>query len=815
MQPVTQTLSEKTRAHLEWHRLLERLAFHCRGPVAAGRARALEPASDRDEVAVRLRRTSEARTLIDANQSPPLGGLPDVAAAVNAAARGAVLDPGDLAAVGELLETSARARQWFGLRADTFPALALVALNTDGGLVDLRELARELNASFDEKGELVDAASGDLGFLRSRVANLHEELKQRVHSLLSDADYVDLLQDNYYTLRDDRYVLPIRSGHKRHVPGIVHGWSGSGHTVYIEPEVVVDANNRLRLAQAEVDREIHRILRKFSERVGAKAKEILVSQELLAVLDLTFAAARLSHELGGTEPRFSDEGRLALRRARHPLLILGGVQVVPNDVELSPPQRVLVVTGPNTGGKTVTLKTVGLCAMMALSGLHIPADSGSIVPRVPSIFSDLGDEQDLEQHLSTFSGHIVNLMAIFDALEPGSLVLLDEIVIGTDPMQGAALAQALLEAFADRGAITLVTTHYESLKALPFSDPRFRNGAVGFDPDRLVPTYRLRMDVPGASSPLQTARRLGLAAAIVDRAAELAGPTQRSLEAVLAQLQAEAEKARLEHEALAAERRRLQEARENAEDLERKLRERLRSGLEKERTALLSEARRLRDEIRGLQRAIQAPEARKDDVTLREKQRRVDQVIADVVEQQAAAVRAQAGPPPNVDQVKPGKKVHVISLGCDAEVLTAPDGRGRVQVRAGILTATVSVDDLRLGGAKGPAVQQAPKAPKPTVPVPVPAAPPPVDWDHLPPQTSDNSVDLRGLRADEALEKAERFLDALLERDQAAAFLIHGHGTGALKREIRQWLKTSRYARDFRPAPEDQGGDGVTVVLLS
>jgi DNA mismatch repair protein MutS2 len=809
MHAVSATLPEKTRAHLEWARVLERLAFHCRGPIAAGRARELEPAADREEVATRLRRVTEARRLLDLGHSPPLGGLPDVAAAVGAAARGAVLDPEDLAFIGELLETSARARHWFSVRAESAPALAEVALNLDGGLVDLSDLARELRGSFDEKGQVVDAASGDLGFLRTRVAHLHEELKQRVHGLLSDPEYADLLQDNYYTQRDDRYVLPIKAGQKGGVPGIVHGWSGSGATVYIEPQVVVDANNRLRLAQAEVEREIHRILRRFSERVGARAREIAASQELLAILDLGFAAARLSKELDATEPAFADDGRVALRRARHPLLILGGVDVVPNDIELVPPQRILVVTGPNTGGKTVTLKTVGLCTAMALAGLHIPADRGSIVPRTSAIFSDLGDEQDLERHLSTFSGHIVNLMAILDAIQPGSLVLLDEIVIGTDPIQGAALAQALLERFADREVIALVTTHYESLKALPFSDARFRNGAVGFDADRLLPTYELHMDVPGASSPLQTARRLGLDPAIIDRAAELAGPVQRSLEAVLQTLEAEAERVRVERAALTAEREKAAASRQAAEELERRLRERLREGLGKERDALLAEARRLRDELRTLQRAIRAPDVRTNEAALREKSRRVDEVIAEVVEQKATAARNAAGPAPAAEAIKAGQKVHVVSLGCDAEVLIPPDGRGRVQVRAGILTATVGIDDLRLGGGKVARLQVAPK------PAPVRVGPAEPSWDALPPPTPDNSVDLRGLRVDEALEKAERFLDALLEREQAVAFLIHGHGTGALKREIRQWLKTSRYVREFRPAPEHQGGDGATVVLLS
>ncbi|MCA9542356.1 MAG: endonuclease MutS2, partial [Myxococcales bacterium] len=459
------------------------------------------------------------------------------------------------------------------------------------------------------------------------------QLKEKVHGLLSDPGIADMLQDEYYTIREDRYVLPIRSGHKNHLDGIVHGWSGSGATVYIEPQPVVEANNRLLMAQADVDREIRRILTRLSKQVGERADEIRAAQDGLVALDLAWSAGILSRELDAVEPVLTDDARLELKRARHPLLLLGGVKVVPNNLTLGAPQTVLVVTGPNTGGKTVALKTAGLCTLMALAGLHIPAAEGSVVSRVPGVFTDIGDEQSLDESRSTFSGHIANIVEILDAMHRGSLVLLDEIAVGTDPIQGAALAQALGEAFADRGALLVVTTHYESLKALPFEDNRFRNGAMGFDGSSGQPTYTLTLDVPGTSSALRTARRLGLDERIVDRAVHLAGPQQGALEAVVQRLEAETAALHKARKIAEADANRLANARAAAEAHEQKLRERLREGLAKERDQALREARHLRDELRHLRRTLRDEGKRRDEAFVEHQLAKAEKVVETITEQ--------------------------------------------------------------------------------------------------------------------------------------------------------------------------------------
>ncbi len=792
---------KNTRRHLEWDAVLARLAEHCRGPVAVDAALALEPATDAAELAERLARVSEARALVDAGRLPPVGDAPDVSRPLSMAARGAVLDPEELRSIGVLVESSARCIRY--LAESNTPHLAAVGER----LCDLPGLGRNLLDSFDESGGVLDSASGELGQLRTRVAQLHEQLKQRVHGLLSDPAYNDLLQDDYYTIREDRYVLPIRSGHKRHVPGIVHGWSATGQTVYIEPQAVVEANNKLLMAQAEVDREIRRILARLSKQVGAHSREIGVAQAALGELDLALAAGRLSRELEGSEPVIVEETALALTAARHPLLCLAGGLVVANDIELSPPHRVLVVTGPNTGGKTVAVKTSGLCVLMALCGLHIPAAPGSRVPRVPGVFTDIGDEQSLDDGQSTFSGHIANILAIFAAIEPGSLVLLDELAVGTDPVQGAALAQAVLEAFAERETMVLVTTHFESLKVLSYDDERFRNGAVGYDRERRAPTYVLTLDVPGASSALQTARRLGLDGAIVDRAAELTGPQQRRLEATIEDLETQRQAAINAREAVEAERVRLEAARARVEQQEDKLRERLRTGLAKERDEALQAARKLRDDVRRLERALRNPEKRSEPAFLADARVRAEKAVSELSEAKHAAERIAAGPAPAATELRIGQRLWVVSLGIEAELVEGPDDRGRCRVRAGILTAVVDAGDLRPRGGAAPAAEK----PRPRRA----PAPQTIQWEDAPPQATHNTVDVRGHRVEEALERVEKFLDAAYEKDEPIAFVIHGHGTGALKKAVRDFLRESRYVRDQRRGERGEGGDGVTAALLS
>ncbi|MBV71345.1 MAG: hypothetical protein CMH52_08340 [Myxococcales bacterium] len=802
---MSTTITQKSQAHLDWNRIRDAIALRCRTPLAYERAIALLPLSNPKEISDSLALTSEARQLFDQGYRLPIGQPEDVRPATRLAARGGSLGPDELVAIGAVLESIRRCRRQLVEIGDAAPLM----FNFAQYLVEQSDLEAELRICFNDRGELSEHASGDLYELRNRVDTLHSQLKETVHGLVSDSSFEGMLQDEYFTIREDRYVLPIRSGHKNHVDGIVHGWSGSGATVYIEPQKVVDANNRLVLAQAEVNREVRRILSRLSARVGRHADEIELALETLGTLDYAWACGHLSADMSCSEPVIGKGTTLSLKSARHPLLLLSETKVVSNDIELEGQHAVLVLTGPNTGGKTVALKTVGLCVTMALSGLHIPAAPGSKIPLAPSIFSDIGDEQNLDESLSTFSGHIANLNLIFGKLDANSLVLLDELVVGTDPVQGAALAQAILEAFADLGAKVIVTTHYETLKLLPFTDDRFRNGAMGFDPSTGQPSYRLSLDSPGASSALQTARRLGLNDQIVSRAEELAGPQQQALQNVIETLEQERDRLHKFRTTAEQESIRLEIARKSFEAREKKLKERLKKGLENEQSAALIDARKLRDDLKQIRKGIRKKVVAGDAKWLEAAQKKASVVATELNQTAQEAEHAMAGPALDPSTLEVGQTVWVVSLRAQATLTLGPDAKGRCEVKAGIMTAKVDVGDLRSNrfGKEEKKQEQWTQntARRATA----------SGWDSVSPQIPDNTLDLRGTRVSDALTRVEQFLDMCFGRDFGSAFIIHGHGTGALKKEVRSWLRSSPYVSEQRPGLRHEGGDGVTAVLIA
>jgi len=817
----------KTLRHLEWEALLRQLSERCRGPVAASLA--LELPLSRDERALRLQleRLDEARGLLDEGRSPPLGQPTDITPLISRAQRGGVLDVEGLVMIGACLEATHNARRFFNALGEAYPALADLSV----GLADLQSISREIQSSVTPQGELSDLASGELGELRRKVESLDSQLKERVGGLLRDEQLEDMLQDDYYTTRDDRYVLPVKSGHKRHVEGIVHGWSSSGATVFIEPQVVVEANNRLMIAQAEVRKEIHRVLSKLSKRIAERAREVLESHEALVALDLLFAKATLSKELKASSPLLSDEPQLALTQARHPLLCLAGEEVIPNDIylgqgahpeggaeaaERAPAPRgsghALVITGPNAGGKTVVMKTAGVITLMALSGLHIPAEEGSIVPLIPALFSDMGDEQSLGEGHSTFSGHMSNLSGILRRLQPHSLVLLDELAIGTDPAQGAALAQATLEHLASAAALTFVTTHYEALKLLPKSDPRFRNGAVEYDERAESPTYRLQYDTPGTSSALQIARRCGLPEDLLERAKLLTGEQRQRLDEVIAELESQATAARLAREEAQAELKRHRDLNATLKVKERKLEDQLKRAVDKERSDAIREARKVRDQARAMRERLKGMS--EDAKALREGERELEQ-LADELSRLSVEDQLKRYPQDlDLARLEIGQRVWVVTLDVHAQIASLPNAKGQCKVKEGLLEIQVSVDALRSPR------DRAQKERKPKVEPPIrskaakrkPKAP--SSWEELPPQTPDITLDVRGKRVEEAFELINAYLDELYGRGRQIAFIIHGHGTGALKRAVREWLPRCDYVDAQRAGLPHEGGDGVTAVRL-
>src|SRR4051812_49407813 len=510
-----------------------------------------EPGAAIEAARERTREITEARGLTARDARLPLGGISEIAAAIGRVRKAAALDAAELVAVASTGQGLGRLR--LHLREHEVVAPRLAARGQ--AIADLGHVYLPILEAFDAEGRLVDHASDALGPLRRALAAIKVALEKRMGALLGDERFAPYLQDAYYTQREDRYVLPVRTDGKGFVRGIVHGTSQSGQTLFIEPEEIVDLNNRAKLAEAEVLDEERRILAKLSGWVAEEAGAFDAALAAAETLDVIASAAIIADDTVAAEPIINDAPRIGLLHARHPLMLLGDRRCVANDVTVAA-GATLLVSGPNAGGKTVALKTVGLAALMVRCGHHLTAESGSAMGWFPDVRTDIGDAQSLEHDLSTFSGHMVNLRELLATAGPGSLVLIDEIAVGTDPEQGAALAQAVLEALAARGVTSIVTTHYDRLKALGATEvggPRFANASVGFDLASLEPTFKLHLGVPGSSGALAVARRMGIPEGVVERARELMGPHVVKVEDLLASVADQRRRMEEERAALLAE----------------------------------------------------------------------------------------------------------------------------------------------------------------------------------------------------------------------------------------------------------------------
>ncbi|MBV8762874.1 MAG: Smr/MutS family protein [Deltaproteobacteria bacterium] len=804
-------IAPKTFVDLGWPTLVDHWAKRCatkRGEAAV-RAGVMF-----DEIAAareRLAEVTEARGLIARGEPMPLGGILDIAGAIERVRKAAALEAAELVAVAGTGRAMARLRTH--LRSHGEAAPRLVARSQQ--LADLGHVFHPILEAFDADGRLVDHASDALGPLRKALASIKTTLEKRANEMLTDERFAPYLQDAYYTQREDRYVLPIRTDGKGFVRGIVHGTSQSGQTLFIEPEEIVDLNNRRKLAEAEVADEERRILIKFSGWVAEEAEGFAQSLAAAETLDIIAASALLAEDTVSAEPILDEAPRIALLHARHPLMLLADKRVVANDVTVAAGQT-LLVSGPNAGGKTVALKTVGLAALMARAGLHLPAESGTAIGWFSSVVTDIGDAQNLEQDLSTFSGHMVNLRELLATAGPGMLVLIDEIAVGTDPDQGAALAQSVLEALAARGATGIVTTHYERLKALGARDARFANASVGFDLERLEPTFKLHLGAPGSSGALQVARRMGIAADVVERARVLLGAEGVRVEELLANVADQRRRIEEERAALLAE----LEAVESERAAMRIHRDRTQARFEKQTRVAHGEAlsalRAARREIDEVRKQVRAKAAEATPETVREATRALVTPGAAVAQHEPRR-KLPPGTPASPEQLVAGTPVIVPKLG-RCEVVTPPHD-GKVEVRLGAMRALVSVADVLLDSHRN-ARRQREDRERPPEADEKPQGPSLVMVDGVPAggrataRTIDSTIDVRGQRADEAVANVDRFLDESLMASRDVAFIVHGHGTGALRTAIRTHLQAHKGIQTFRAGEPNEGGDGITVAFL-
>jgi DNA mismatch repair protein MutS2 len=783
-----------------WPQVVEALAGRCRLPAGQRRARALGFLGSAEEVREALARVGEARALAEQQVSLPLGGLGEVEPHLERAAKGGALEPLALRECAALSRAAARTRAVLVARPE---APRLGALAADLSADD--DLAGRIEEAIEPSGAISDRATPALAGLRERVRGLHRALKSQVEALLGDEVLSRHLRDRYYTIRDERYVLPVLASDRAKVPGIVHGASQSGQTLFVEPKPMVELGNELSIAAAMAAEEEERILRELSGAVAEAAGALRRDLEVLSALDLLEAEARLSSELDANAPEVcAPAGGFALRDLRHPLLVLQGKKVIASDVVLEPPRLALVVSGPNGGGKTVAVTAVGLCAVMLRAGLPVPAARGSRLPFYARVDAAVDERGDLMRDLSTFTAHLSAVREMAASAGPGSLVLVDEIAADTDPREGAALAAAILEDLLTRGAQVLVTTHLDELKALALTDGRFANARVGFDPERLAPTYQLHLGSPGSSSALEVARRVGLPEQVVERARAHLGGRGGALGAALRALEEERARLAAEREELSRERERARAAEAEARAAGQAARRAEKEAAARVAGSLAEEVEAARDEVARLLSDLQKkPTVRR----ATEAAERLETWAATLSQAgRVAEAQAEAGAEAlPAGQVEAGTRVRIASLGQEGEVVEI--SAGEALVRVGALKVRRPLADLvplagKARAAPGIARSRAEK---------LAAA---AEARAQPLRAGAHRLDVRGLRVEDLLREVDRFLDSLYGEGASECVVLHGHGTGALKQALREHLGASPYVATFRPGEGHEGGDAVTVVVL-
>jgi DNA mismatch repair protein MutS2 len=785
-------MHDKSLVTLEYPKIIARLVDEAAFSASKELARELTPSPHPEEARQRLDYTTEARRLLDLRPDVGVRGARDIRPHVAAAMREATLTPEQLLDVLATARSSAYLGRLMRRLDESLPLLGALARD----LPERPQLEARIAESIGEDGAVLDSASPALRRIRIELRTAQQRLQDRLGTLVNE--YRGALQEGLITQRAGRYVLPVRAEARSQVRGIVHDQSSSGATLFVEPLVIVEMNNRIRELEAEERHEVERILRELSEAVAADAPSLTLAVELLAEFDLHLAKARYASLIRAGVPRITDDGTLRLRQARHPLLT---GKVVPLDFWLNRETWMVVITGPNTGGKTVALKTVGLLCLMAQAGMHIPAEDGSELPVYENIFADIGDEQSIEQSLSTFSSHLSRIVEILREATPRSLVLLDELGAGTDPTEGSALARAILTHLLEAHIATVATTHYSELKVFAHDRPGVTNASVEFDVETLSPTYHLSIGLPGRSNALAIAARLGLSEDIIQRAREYVGSAGVEMENLLEGLQSE-------RAAAADERFRLSMERAEAE-YQRREAQRQREEIEAERTRILNDARSqarreveaVQAELARLRKQARNPSLSEEGlVDLRQRARRLDERTAPA---QAPARRPAATPEDEREEgvLAAGDTVYVRTLGQRGELLSTPDAEGEAEVQVGSLKLRVNASDLdRLSKRQARSNEPPPRIATPA---------------RSPEEAPELQLDLRGWRVEDALEEVETYLDNAALAGLSFVRLLHGKGTGALRQAIRQRLARNPLVQSFASAAPNDGGDGVTIVTLA
>ena len=789
-------LFEKSIHTLELPRVLELLAAEAVTEEGKERCLALRPSADSWQVGKWQDETTTAFQMLVLKGTPGFSGVRSVGAALQRADRGGSLNTRELLDIATVLRAARNAREYgMGQSNENSPLDHLFA-----SLTPNRFLEEKISGSILGEEEIADSASPELASIRRHIRAASGKVRDVLSRLISSSQS-KFLQDAIITMRGGRYVVPVKSEHKNEIPGLVHDVSGSGGTFFIEPMGVVNANNELRELQAKEQKEIERILAELSAEAAAFKEDISQNYDLLIILDVIFARAKLSSRMGALAPKLGD--RIELTRARHPLL--NARTAVSNDLRLGGEFDTLVITGPNTGGKTVTLKTLGLLTLMAQCGMHIPAGDGSMIKVCDRVLADIGDEQSIDQSLSTFSSHMKTIVGILDEADDRTLVLFDELGAGTDPVEGAALAAAVIEATRNMGSLVAATTHYAELKVYAMTTAGVENASCEFNVETLAPTYRLLIGIPGKSNAFAISRRLGLSDAVIQRAAERIDAENVRFEDVLTRLDEQRQQMEKEKEEAARLRRETEEYNEKIKEYKDRLEKEKERAVEKARIeakAILDEARATADatfkelnEMRKRQEKQQADWQEQNDrrADLRRKLNEAEESLVGKEEEKPL--------PPPTRPAKQGDTVEHVRLRIRAEV-TAVNKDGTLALRAGAMNINAKQDEVRVLEDVTAAKAKEKKREARTTVHQFNAAAAPAE------------LDLRGMESLEAVSAVDLFLDNALRRKLETVRIIHGKGTGALRKAVRDHLRRSRYVKEFRPGIYGEGEDGVTIVTL-
>ncbi|MDD2497247.1 MAG: endonuclease MutS2 [Desulfitobacteriaceae bacterium] len=781
----------RTLKKLEFNKVIQMLADCCGSFLGKERAENLVPSSDSDEVVSALEETSEAKEILRFNPGFTLGGVRDVRKEVERAALGAILEPEDFLDIAGTCAASRKAKVFFSNLKGSYPLI--MELSRDLGI--FKSIETSVNEAVTADGGIADTASDQLFSLRKRIRTTQERIKDKLDSFIKSPHTSKYLQDNVITIRGDRYVVPVKQEYRAQVPGMIHDQSASGATLFIEPLAVLELNNDLKKLKTGEEQEIIAILKALSKMVAGFHHELSATLEILGKLDFIFAKARLSQIMDGGKPKVNSNGNIRLIRARHPL-IKG--DVVPIDVDLGKDFDAMVITGPNTGGKTVSLKTVGLLTMMGLAGLHLPADEGTEISVFEKLFADIGDEQSIEQSLSTFSSHLVNIVQILSKANSKTLVLLDELGAGTDPTEGAALAMAILAYLQKIGVKIIATTHYSELKAFAYNHPRIVNASVEFNVETLKPTYRLLMGIPGKSNAFEIARGLGLPDEVINQAGEFLTRDQVQVADLIANLEMDQRVSEQERKEAEILRRELQAMKQRMAEKETELYNREVEIIRKAQNESLRILKETREEaevvFRDLKTSLEAEAQKAQNESLRKAREKLKEK-AEVISA-SLPEKKYLGQKPK--KVVPGQLVEIPKLNQKGYVLSKPNQDGELFIQAGIMKIMVKLNDLRILENKEQETGKARTGQMRMEKV----------------KSISNELDLRGKTVDEALEEMDKYLDDALVAGLNDLRIIHGKGTGALRDAVTSFLKNHRQVKSYRLGGFNEGGTGVTVVSL-